>query len=224
MIIQIITSLQNANKAKGLTIVIDVLRAFTTVCYLFTNGAKRIMSVMDLDTAYALKRKHPFYPTIGERNGIKPSDFDWGNSPAELERTSFEGKTVIFTTTAGTTGIRKAIHADEVITGAFVNASAIANYVKRRNPTQVTLLCTNDRHTENEDMLCAKYIRSLLRGHPMNFGKIQTRMRTHPSADGFLHHPLTEWSKKDFDLCLSLDMFDFVVRAQKNNPIILERL
>lgn len=224
MNIHIIKSPKDAGKAKGLTVVIDVLRAFTTTCYLFANGAKDVISVADLDDAYAIKKTHPSYLLIGERKGIKPSDFDWGNSPAELQTVSFMEKTVILTTSAGTQGIHKAMHADEVITGAFVNANAIASYIQKRKPNDVTLLCTDDWHPENEDVMCAKFIMSLLNGHPMNFHKIQKYMKTHPSADGFLLHPMTKWSKIDFNLCMTRDTFDFVVKAKKGNPIILERI
>jgi hypothetical protein len=57
----------------------------------------------------------------------------------------------------------------------------------------------------------------------MDFHKIQTHMKTHPSAEGFLLHPLTKWSKEDFDLCIRRDTFNFIVKAKKGDPIILER-
>lgn len=61
MNIRILTSLKQADKAEGITVVIDVLRAFTTTCYVFASGAKRIISVADLDEAYAIKKLHPDY-------------------------------------------------------------------------------------------------------------------------------------------------------------------
>lgn len=224
MTTQIITSLQKADRVKGLTVVIDVLRAFTTTCYLFANGARNVLSVADLNDAYTLKKKHPSYLLIGERNGITPPGFDWDNSPARLQHISLCGKNIIFTTTAGTLGLQKAFRAEEIITGAFVNARAVVQYLASRKPSHVTFLCTNNRYANNEDVLCARYIRSLLYKHPINFRKIQVQMQTHPSADGFLHHPLKKWSKKDFDLSMSIDTFDFVVRAKKGTPIILERV
>ena len=224
MNIHIITSLKHASDARGITVVIDVLRAFTTACYLSANGATKIISVADLDAAYALKRARPSYILIGERKGRKPSDFDWGNSPAELKNISFEGKTIILTTSAGTQGIHKAMHADNVITGAFVNAGAIARYIQKQKPQFVTLLCTDDWHPENEDVTCAKYIVSLLRGHPLDFHKIQTYLKTHPCADGFLRHPMTKWSIKDFTLCMRIDTFNFVLIAKKGTHITLEQL
>lgn len=62
MKIQIITSLKDAKKAKGITVLIDVLRAFTTTCYLFASGAKEVISVADLDEAYAIKKNSPILP------------------------------------------------------------------------------------------------------------------------------------------------------------------
>jgi len=224
MNIQIIKTLQNAKQVKGITVVIDVLRAFTTTCYLFANGAKEIISVADLQEAYDIKRSHPSYLLIGERQGIKPRDFDWGNSPAELQNVSFHDKTVILTTSAGTQGIQKAIHADEVITGAFVNTHAIVSYIQKRKPAYVTLLCTDDWYSENEDVMCANYLTALLKGKPMDFKTIQTYMKSHPSAEGFLHHPMNKWSKKDFELCMTCDTFNFVIKAEKKNHIILKKI
>lgn len=224
MDIQIIPSLKEAERIRGLTVVIDVLRAFTTTCYLFSNGASGIYAVADLAEAYAIKKSHPDYILAGERKGLKQKDFDFGNSPAEIKSTSFDKKTVILTTSAGTQGIHKARHSEEVITGAFVNAGAVASYIRRRNPYHVTFLCTDDWHPENEDIMCARYIQSLLLGRPMNFNAIKTHMKTHPSADGFLLHPMTEWSKDDFYMCMTLDTFDFVVKAKDGAPILLEKL
>lgn len=224
MKIQTITNLHTAHQAKGITVVIDVLRAFTTTCYLFANGAKTLISVADLDEAYAIKKSHPSYLLIGERKGIKPADFDWGNSPAEIQTVPFQNKTIIFTTSAGTLGIHKAIHADTTITGAFVNASAVARFIQKRKPDYVTFLCTNDTSQDNEDIICAQYLTSLLQGASMDFQKIKQHMASHPSADGFIHHPMTEWSRMDYSLCMSCDTFDFVIQATKKKHIFLHRI
>ncbi len=221
MEIRIVDFSTGGGKAAGLTVVIDVLRAFTTACYVLGNGAERILSVADLDDAYALKKNNPAYILMGERLGIKQKGFDYGNSPAEIQHVSFADKTVILTTTAGTRGLAHAMTADEVITGSFVNAGAVAAYIKRKNPKRVTFFCTDDWHSENEDVMCAKYIESVLTGKPMNFSEIRNYMQSHPSADGFLLHPVTQWGPRDFAMCLTLDVFPFVIRAEKGNPIAL---
>ncbi|MEK0369496.1 MAG: 2-phosphosulfolactate phosphatase, partial [Nitrosopumilus sp.] len=81
MKIEIIYSFQNANKAKGLAVIIDVFRAFSTACFVINNGAKMIISVDDIDLAYNLRKENPEYVLMGERNDIMPDGFDFGNSP-----------------------------------------------------------------------------------------------------------------------------------------------
>jgi 2-phosphosulfolactate phosphatase len=219
-----ITQTPDRIPATGTVVVIDVLRAFTTVCYLYDRGAARVIACKNLAEAYALKRDHPTYRLAGERGGLRPDGFDWGNSPAELKTAGLRGQTVVLTTSAGTAGLVTAISRENVITGAFVNASAVAAYLKRTKPRVVTFYCTDNRYPDNEDVACARYIRSLVLGRPMRFDLMRKRIAAQPTADGFLRHPLTRWAKEDFDLSLRLDTFDFVVGAKKGTPIQLIRL
>jgi 2-phosphosulfolactate phosphatase len=223
MKIEIIYSFQNANTAKGLAIIIDVFRAFSTACFVINNGAKMIISIGDIGLAYNLKKENPDYILMGERHDIVPDGFDFGNSPAEIEKVDFSGKTVIHTTSAGSQGIARAVNANEIITGSFVNAQAVIDYIKSSKHQIVSLVCTDASIPKNEDIMCAEYIKSHLEGKPLDFAEIKTRLINHPCAERFLNN--TE-RKRDFDLCLSLDRFNFILRAetQKNNLIYLKRL
>ena len=75
----------DAKLAKGLSVVIDVFRAFTVEPYLISNGAKKIIPVGDMQIAYDYKNKNNDYILIGERNGIILPGFDYGNSPSQIE-------------------------------------------------------------------------------------------------------------------------------------------
>ena len=101
MEIKILNLIEGAKQATGLTVIIDVFRAFSTSCYAFENGAKKIIPVGDINLAYEIKKQNQEYLLIGERNGIKPEGFDYGNSPTQIENISFENKTLILTTSAG---------------------------------------------------------------------------------------------------------------------------
>lgn len=212
MDIQIITSHHNAHKAEGLAVVIDVVRAFTTACYMIGNGARRIIPVGEVDRARAVKKEHPEYVLAGERLGIPLEGFDYGNSPAEIAHTDFTGKTVVMTTTAGTQGIIKASRAKEIITGAFVNAGAVARYIKRKNPAVVTFIATDDRWSDTEDFLCAQYIQSHLVGAPLSFGALREKLEELPSTKKFLAFKKNPRSREDLDRCYSVDTFNFVLR------------
>ena len=85
MNVKILELISGAQKATGLTVIIDVFRAFSTACYVVNNGAERIIPVGDIDSAYDIKRSNPSYVLIGERKGMKPPNFDHGNSPAQIE-------------------------------------------------------------------------------------------------------------------------------------------
>ena len=80
MEIKIIRSYKKAHLAKGLVVIIDVLRAFTTCCFIFNSGAQEIIPVADLDLAYELIKNNPVCVSVGERKGLKIKGFDYGSS------------------------------------------------------------------------------------------------------------------------------------------------
>jgi 2-phosphosulfolactate phosphatase len=212
--------LEGAKRASGLTVVIDVFRAFSTAAYVFANGASQIIPVADLDSARKIKAQHPEYILMGERDCRKPEDFDFGNSPTLIEGLDFSGKTIIHTTSAGTQGIANASRADEIIGGSFVNAQAIANYIRSRHPQTVTLLAmgTAGKERADEDDLCALYIEALLDNEKQDFGKIKNYLRGYGSAKKFFDPACSVWApERDFELCLSLDRFSFVLRLENDH-------
>ena len=79
MNIEILHLIEGAKKAEGLTVIIDVFRAFSTACYAVRNGAKEIIPVGDLKIAYQLKEENPNSVLIGERGGKIQPGFDFGN-------------------------------------------------------------------------------------------------------------------------------------------------
>ncbi|TET17559.1 MAG: 2-phosphosulfolactate phosphatase [Candidatus Cloacimonadota bacterium] len=223
MNIEILQLIEGARKAQGLTVVIDVFRAFSVACYVFGNGAKIIIPVNDFDKARDLKLKNPDFILMGERNGKKPDGFDYGNSPARIEQVDFSGKTVIHTTTAGTKGLVNATKADEIITGSFVNAKAVVNYIESRNPLRISLVCMGAAGIEetDEDTLCAQYLRDILENKPADFQKIVSNLKGYETTQKFFN-PDIEWApEKDFALCMSLNRFDFVLKAEPYNGDLL---
>lgn len=134
MDIRILQLIEGAKEAVGLTVIIDVFRAFSLECYLYDKGVKCILPIGNIEDAYKLKEENKDRILVGERTGIKCAGFDYGNSPSQMKDISLEGKTIIHTTSAGTQGIANAMNADEIITGSLVNAKAVAEYIKRKKP------------------------------------------------------------------------------------------
>ena len=210
--------LAGARAATGLTVVIDVFRAFSTACYIVNNGAMRISPAHRAETAFALRQTQPDYLLVGEAHGQKLPGFDYGNSPTEIEHIDFSGRTVVHRSSAGTQGLVNARQATEIITGSFCNAEAIVRYIQGIQPEQVSLVCMGMGTLEpaDEDTLCAEYIRAKLAGEQPDFAAIRTRLRDYHSAAKFFDPAITWAPERDFELCLSLNRFDFVLRLECN--------
>lgn len=214
MQIEILQLTDGARKAKGTTIVIDVFRAFSTSCYLMAAGAARIIPVEQVEEAILLKEKFPDAILLGERNEQKVHGFDFGNSPTYIQHLDLKGKTIIMTTSSGTKGLMNAKGADEILSGSFVNAGAIIQYLKNKNPEYISLVCMGyeGKWPTQEDTFLAEYIRDKLLGNSTDFLQMKEILRAGDGAR--LLDPLNhEWSPStDFDLCLDLDRFDFVLK------------
>ena len=217
MNIQILHMIEGAKKARGITVVIDVFRAFSVEAYCFSKGAEKIIPVGDIDLAYKLKEENPDVILAGERGGRIMPRFDVGNSPSQLMSVDVMGKTVVHTTSAGTQGIANAKNADEILGGSLVNAKAIAEYIKRSGASEVSLVCMGVAaiaETE-EDTLCANYIKSLLEGTYIDMEKEIESLKTTSGAKFFDKAQNDVFPRADFEMCTELNKFNFVVRLKK---------
>ena len=219
MNIKISEFIEGAEKAKGLTVIIDVFRAFSVACYLFDQGAKGVLPVETVSQAFLLKEANPDFLLLGERNAKKIEGFNFGNSPTEILQHDLKNKTIIQTTSAGTRGLIRAFHAKEVITGSFINIEAIIKYIKRKNPEIVSLVAmgyNGETHTD-EDFLCAEYIKNRLNHIPSDFESMKRKIRNGSGARFFLPENASHSPSSDFALCMAIDKFPFVLQAQKIN-------
>ena len=156
-----------AAAARGLTVLIDVLRAFTTAAYAFGGGAQDIVLVGTVEEAFALRRHFPDALLIGEVGGRHIPGFDLNNSPTLMARSDVAGRRLIQRTGAGTQAVIAATGADERVLGSLVVAGATARYVRSRAPRNVSLVATNaDAGPLNEDDACARYLAALLCDEP----------------------------------------------------------
>jgi len=214
MQIDILQLTEGAKRAKGTTVVIDVFRAFSTACYLMAAGASRIIPVEHVEEAIALKEQIPDAILLGERSEKKVEGFDFGNSPTHIEALDFRDKTIVMTTSSGTKGLMNAKGADEILSGSFVNAGAIVRYLKSTNPLTVSLVCMGyeGKRPTQEDTFLAEYIRAKLLDQETDFEQMKEILRKGEGAR-LLDPNNHTWSPaSDFDLCLDLDRFDFVLK------------
>ena len=211
--------IEGARQADGLVVIIDVFRAFSMECYLFAAGAAEIRPVGSIEDTFAWRAKDPDCILVGERHGRRIEGCDLGNSPSAVQAARIRGKRVIHTTSAGTQGVTNAVHAEEILTGSFVNAGAIARYIRRKAPKKVSLVCMGKEGLEpaEEDELCAEYLKSLLEGHAMDGIDEKLQALRFGGGSHFFVPELQEvYPEEDFHLCVARDRFDFVLRIEKD--------
>ncbi len=218
MNVRILQLIEGAKQARGLTVIIDVFRAFSLEAYLMDAGAERIYPIGEAEKVFALKAEHPDWIAIGERGGKKLDGMDFGNSPSSFEGMDLTGKVCLHTTSAGTQGIANAKGASEIITGSLVNAKAIARYIQASGAEEVSLVAmglSGGRETE-EDTLCAEYIKCLLEGGTMDLAEPIESLK-HTSGAKFFDPERAEiFPTRDFELCTMPDRFDFVLKVERD--------
>jgi len=227
MDIRILHLIDSAKEAEGLTVIIDVFRAFSLECYLYAKEVECIIPIGNIEDAYALKKENKDRILIGERNGRKCEGFDYGNSPSQIIDAPLKGKTIIHTTSAGTQGIANAKKSDEIITGSFVNAKAVAEYIKRKNPEIISLVCMGNRgiREAKEDTLCACYIKSLILNEDLDIANKILLLKEDGGEHFFDPKNQDVFPEEDFWMCTKLNIFPFVLKVKKdamNRDIIVK--
>jgi 2-phosphosulfolactate phosphatase len=123
-------------------IVIDVLRATSTMVTALMNGARGIIPVEDMGEASKISQNvdSDNYLLCGEKDGIRIEGYDLGNSPLEYTPETIGGKTLIFNTTNGTRAVKKAVGSPDVRIAAFLNLTAVVNSLQDEK-RDIILLC-----------------------------------------------------------------------------------
>jgi len=137
--------IDNFDLSNTIVVVIDIIRASSTICTVLEYGVSKLKPVTEIDEAKALKANG--YIIAGERDGVKLDGFDYDNSPISLIDRKLEGKKLSLTTTNGTKTITKVAekltqHTEsELIIGGFVNYSILKKYILSQNKN-ILLVCS----------------------------------------------------------------------------------
>lgn len=152
--------------SNSIVVIIDVLRATSTIATALYNGAKCIIPVDSVTRCMEIGRQIEGI-TAGERDGQIAEGLEYGNSPFEYPREFIEGKTLVLTTTNGTRLLHMALEkgAKEIITGSFPNLSAVCSHLLEKKQN-VILGCAAWKDRVNiEDMLFAGAVISTIGQH-----------------------------------------------------------
>ena len=204
-------------------VVIDILRATTTMVVAYENGAKSVVPVEHLDDALAYRGKG--YLIAGERNGVKVEGFDMGNSPQEFTKNVVEGQNIVLSTTNGTKAINACIAAKYRYVSSFRNIDAMAKTIIENN-LDVLLFCAGWKDKFNlEDTVFAGALAQQLLDNGFTTNDDATRMActlwnlAKPNLAEFLadaSHVQRFKSlhiESDLEVCLQFNTYSDIVRV-----------
>lgn len=215
----------------SIVVVIDILRATSSITYGLDNGATAIIPVMHVEDCEAYRGNG--YLLAAERNGEVVEGFDFGNSPFSYTAESVKNKTIVLTTTNGTKAIDLAKpRAHQIVIGSFLNITALTDWLRSKNKN-VLLLCAGWKDMFNlEDTLFAGAIVHILKkdfGHFDDSSIAAEDMYLHAGDDlrEFLKksshsHRLEQLNiEEDVCFCLKKDLCTVIPTFVENQLIAL---
>ena len=149
-------------RANDIYIVIDVIRATTTLAVMFDQGAARVLAAGTVEQAREAAQKFPGRLLCGERNVQPLPGFDYGNSPVEFSQVDLTGRELILTTTNGTRAFYACPEASTRLAGGFYNAGAVTAKglaLSLEHVSNISLVCSGElNYFALDDAVCAGYL------------------------------------------------------------------
>ncbi len=218
-------TLDDCGSETDTVVVIDVLRAFTTSAYAFSEGVCDIALVSSVDDAFNLRKRFPNALILGEVDGYPVEGFDLGNSPSVLIGSDLSGKRLIQRTTAGTQGVIRSSQASNILATGLCTVSATVRKVLSLSPKSVTLVHTGvfQGGWGDEDVACADLIEANITGMDLNIDSILQRVRESKSGGHYGDPDHAVFPSADLEAALETDRFDFAMSVDKEDGVLFLR-
>lgn len=236
-----LASLAQRDLSQTACVVIDVLRATTSMMTALANGAEAIIPVAEISDALAMRQARPDVLLAGERDGLKiranltgSVDFDFGNSPREFLPEKVRGRTIVMTTTNGTRALRACARAEAVLIGSFLNLRAVIHWIRRELPPHLILVCagTHDQAALEDTLaagaLCERLWPYYASGQVADSAEIARRIYPLLQADliGAMKHARNGQRlfnipelRADVYYCVQRETLSFVAGLQKDGSV-----
>lgn len=211
---------EGARHARGVVVVIDVLRSFSVSAYALAGGARECLLVPTIDEALALAQRTPKATVCAEEDGLPVAGIAISNSPTQIAEAPLDGRTLIQRSSAGTP-VMAAVRSDEgIFAGSLVVASATAQACLLTRPSTVTLVASADLP---EDHACAKYVEAALRGAAVDVETLLQPLRESERYRQLMAGSQPGFPPTDVELSLAVDRFDFAMPATRHDNYIALR-
>jgi len=211
------TGIDGAREARGVVVVIDVLRSFSVSAYALAGGARECLLVSTIAEALTLAQRIPDAIICAEEHGLPVPGIAISNSPTQIRAAHIQRRTLIQRSSAGTPVMGAVQSSDGMFAGSLVVASATAQACLSRRPTAVTLVASGDFP---EDHACALYIEAVLRGTSVDLDALLQPLRDSERYRKFMAGEWPGFATSDIELSLAVDRFDFAMPATRHKGYI----
>ncbi len=202
-----------AATARGLVVVIDVLRAFTVSAFAIAGGVREVIYVPDLAEAMRLAEEITGAVLSAEVDGYPVPGVAISNSPTMVAGTDLRGRVLVQRSSAGVQALAAAGGADGLLAASLVVVSATARQIREADPELVTLVPSRPDH--QEDGACASYLEGLLRGEAPDLEALLAPLRVSARYASQVRDEWPGFPPTDLDLSLVADRFDFALPVER---------
>ena len=204
---------EGARSARGLVVVIDVLRAFTVSAYALAGGAREVLYVAELDEARAIAARISGAVLSAEVDGLPVAGVAISNSPTMVAAADLAGRTLVQRSSAGVQALAAAAgRSTDLFAACLVVAGATARAVRERAPDLVTLVASRGDHVE--DGACAAYLADLLEDRTPDLDRLLAPLRASARYRELAAGAVPGFPPADLDLALVADRFNFALSVE----------
>jgi 2-phosphosulfolactate phosphatase len=211
------TGIEGARRARGVVVVIDVLRSFTVSAYALSGGARECALVRTIDEARSLAEGLPGAVISAEEDALPVPGIAISNSPTQVHAIEFNGHVLVQRSSAGTQVLSEVRGEEAIFAASLVVARATVQACLLRRPRRLTLIASADHP---EDHACAQYMDGLVRGEQPDVDRLLEPLRETARYQKVMRGEWPGFPPTDLELSLTPDRFDFAMPAARRQGYI----
>ena len=202
------TGVEGARQARGLAVVIDVLRSFTVSAYALAGGARECRLVTTTDEARSLVTATPNAVICAEEGGLPVEGIAISNSPTQICAVDLNGRILVQRSSAGTPVAAAVREGTDIFAASLVVARATVQACRLRHPNTLTLIASGDFP---EDHACARYMEALINGESPDIDRLLRPLRDSERYARLMGGKWPGFPPTDLELALEADRFTFAM-------------
>ena len=202
------TGIEGARQARGIAVVIDVLRSFTVSAYALAGGARECRLVTTTDEARALAAATPDSVICAEEGALPVKGIAISNSPTQIVAAELRGCVLVQRSSAGTPVAAAVREGVDIFAASLVVARATMQACLSRNPAVLTLVASADHP---EDHACAHYMESIIRGEAPDIERLLLPLKESERYSHLVSGTWPGFPPTDLELALRPDRFSFAM-------------